>query len=123
MTLKFINVITKWLRRIFNAVSPDAIFDNIKGLPSKFVETLTAEEVVRYFKSDDIHNKLQSNDGYIAVAIRRKAEHGYDAVLCIYDTNKNNIVDSRTSAQIICAKQFDHDLEAFFGGKDMLVLS
>lgn len=81
------------------------------------------KNVISFFRDSTRLRKLQADQNRIAVTIKEKLESGnYNVVNCLFDTEKNQVVDAETDAEVINAAELDSDMLEHFGDKDMLVI-
>jgi hypothetical protein len=86
------------------------------------IECLSMSDVIKFFKASDKLEKLRKNENCIAVAIKENQPDGsFKVACCIFDKEKNEVVDMENAVGFH-AKKLDKDLSEAFGDKPMLVL-
>lgn len=91
------------------------------GIKRENRDNLSFEDVVNYFKNDNIKSILASSPNLTAVALN-KPELGKNIItLCIFDKTTNSIVNADLAVNYVVTT-LSSDLIRAFNGKEMLVL-
>lgn len=86
------------------------------------VEELKLADLLKFFKRPGILEELKSSPNYIAVAIKENRKNKIEVVPCLFDKEKNTVVDiGRVSKWN--AKRLSEDAAEAFADKDMIILS
>lgn len=108
---------------IFLFLRKKNILDVFSLSKCKEVECLSMSDVIKFFKDSDRLSKLRENKNFVAVAMKEKQSDGsFKVVCCIYDKEKEVVVDIE-NASCYHTKNIDKDLQEAFGDKSMIVLS
>lgn len=86
------------------------------------VEELKFADLLKFFKRPEILEELKSSPNYVAVAIKENKKAKIRVVTCIFDKEKNTVVDF-DKAYWWNAKRFSGDIAKAFSDKDMIILS
>lgn len=87
------------------------------------VEVIKFQDVIAFFKNPARLDTLLKNKNLLAVAIREQEADGTIFVqACIYDDEKEKVVDMENSFIVYKSKHMDDELTKNFGNKDMIVL-
>ena len=98
-----------------------AIWDYVKKIAVKVLHFFN--NIVSFFKNSNILRKLKANKDLLAVSIKDHLANGdYNVVNCLFDKERNEIVDYDENAQGITAESLDSETEKNFYGEDMIVL-
>lgn len=94
------------------------------GIKKIFVKILRfAKNIVEFFKNPRRIKQLKEDSDIIAVSIKENLDNGdYKVVNCLFDKEKNEVVDMQTDAQGIGAENIDNETEEAFGNKAMVIL-
>lgn len=88
-------------------------------IPDKTVDKLIFDDVVQYFKSEEVANLLSNNSSYIATVTRKRDGDSLLFSLAVFDKSSNKAI----KLFIIKANSIDEATASIFGEKDMVVLS
>jgi ABC-type branched-subunit amino acid transport system permease subunit len=87
------------------------------------VEVIKFQDVIAFFKNPARLDTLLKNKNLLAVAIREEEADGTIFVqACLYDEEKEKVIDMENSFIVYKSKQMDDELTKSFGNKDMIVL-
>lgn len=92
------------------------------GIDVKKVEELKLADLIAFFKNPEILEKLRSSPEFIPVAIKENKKDKYLVVACLFDHEKNVVVEFNRACEWK-AKKLSADLEEAFADKDMITLS
>jgi len=96
------------------------VFNRRRRPPAIVVESLSLADVVRFFKRQEVAEKLKTSTNVIAVALKEKRMGGRVGVsLCTFDKVKNVVCEPLA---VYDASRLDDSLLNAFGDKDMIVL-
>ena len=99
-----------------------AVWDKIPKIWRKICSFV--KNVVSFFKNKERLEQLKQDNALKAIVIKEKLESGeFRTVNCLFNTDKNEIVNPEKDALAITSSQIDPELEQAFGDKDMIVLS
>lgn len=112
------------LRRLFGQESDFKISDKVQ------VEVLRANDVISWFKKDDILKQIKENPDIQCVVIKGESvkmvqdiknipENKNYCMVALFDKKSSSVV----TAQVFIYKEMEEDLVKMFGDKDMIVLS
>ena len=81
------------------------------------------EELIRFFKNDDVLQHLKENENLIAVAIKSKLDDGNIHILAALFNNNTKEVEYYEKYMLnYKTSKLDEDLNKAFEDKDMIVL-
>lgn len=87
------------------------------------VEVIKFQDVIAFFKNPARLEKLEKQKHLLAVAIKEVEADGTIFVqACLYDDEKEKVVDMENSFIVYKSKHMDDELTKNFGNKDMIVL-
>ena len=91
-------------------------------IPTKDVDILGLEEILKYFKQPEIISELKTNTNLMAVATKEIKKDGTNYIIaCLFDKQSNSITNFE-KANAWNAKKLDERLTQTFGDRDMIVL-
>lgn len=86
------------------------------------VEELEFADLLKFFKRPEILKELKSSPNYIGVAIKENTKVRIRVVACIFDKEKNTVVEFDKPCRWN-AKRLSEDVAEAFADKDMIILS
>lgn len=87
------------------------------------VGVIKFQDIIAFFKNSACLDTLKKNKNLLAVAIREEEADGTIFVLaCLYDEEKEKVIDMENSFIVYKSKQMDDELTKNFGNKDMIIL-
>ncbi|MEE1290765.1 MAG: hypothetical protein UHW86_06995 [Spirochaetota bacterium] len=87
------------------------------------VNEIKINDIVAFFKNPARLEKLEKQKHLLAVAIKEVEADGTIFVqACLYDEEKEKVIDMENSFIVYKSKQMDDELTKNFGNKDMIVL-
>jgi ABC-type branched-subunit amino acid transport system permease subunit len=87
------------------------------------VEVIKFQDVIAFFKNPARLEKLEKQKHLLAVAIKEVEADGTIFVqACLYDDEKEKVIDMENSFIVYKSKQMDDELTKNFGDKNMIVL-
>ncbi|MEI0604882.1 hypothetical protein R4K55_11755 [Brachyspira alvinipulli] len=88
-----------------------------------YKDLVTMEELIRFFKNDDVLQHLKENENLIAVAIKSKLDDGNIHILAALFNNNTKEVEYYEKYMLnYKTSKLDEDLNKAFEDKDMIVL-
>ena len=132
--MKMENIITTVIWTVIGAVAVGLIgslvFFSSKKSGKQILKSLAKEvneikfsDIVAFFKNPARLEKLEKQKHLLAVAIKEVEADGTIFVqACLYDDEKEKVVDIEESHLIYKSKRMDEELTKNFGNKDMIVL-
>lgn len=98
------------------------IWNLIKKIFCKIVNFV--KNIVSFFREPHRLEKLKKNNNIIAASIKENLNNGaYHIVNCLYDTEKEEIVDMQECSLGIEAENIDFETAKHFGDKAMVILT
>ena len=85
-------------------------------------DILKMEDLIIFFKSENVMEKLKSDENILAVSIRSKDKDYYQVACTLYDNEKKEIIDSENYTLVFKSKKLDDNLTNAFNDKDMIIL-
>lgn len=85
-------------------------------------DILKMEDLIIFFKSENVMEKLKSNANILAVSLKSKNKDYYQLVCTLYDNEKKEIIDSENYTLVFKSKKLDDNLINAFDDKDMIIL-
>ena len=90
---------------------------------AKEVNEIKFSDIVAFFKNPARFEKLEKQKHLLAVAIKEVEADGTIFVqACLYDDEKEKVVDMENSFIVYKSKHMDDELTKSFGNKDMIIL-
>ena len=87
------------------------------------VNEIKFSDIVAFFKNPARLEKLEKQKHLVAVAIKEVEADGTIFVqACLYDEEKEKVIDMENSFIVYKSKQMDPELARNFGNKDMIIL-
>ena len=81
------------------------------------------ENIAKFFKNPKRWATLKANKKILPIAIRKNLKNGdYKTITCLFDEEKDDIVDIEEDVQGFECERFDSELSNYFGDKDMIIL-
>ena len=91
---------------------------------AKEVNEIKFSDIVAFFKNPARFEKLEKQKHLLAVAIKEVEADGTIFVqACLYDDEKEKVVDMENSFIVYKSKHMDDELTKSFGEKDMIILN
>lgn len=91
---------------------------------AKEVNEIKFSDIVAFFKNPARFEKLEKQKHLLAVAIKEVEADGTIFVqACLYDDEKEKVVDMENSFIVYKSKHMDDELTKSFGNKDMIILN
>lgn len=82
-----------------------------------------AKNVVSFFQKPSRLEQLKQHEGYIATVVKENLDNGNVRIInCLYDKNKEKVVNYEEDAYGYECEQMDPELARNFGNKDMIIL-
>ena len=134
MGMKMENIITTVVWTVIGAVAVgligSLIFFFSKKSGAQILKSLATEvneikfsDIIAFFKNPARLEKLEKQKHLVAVAIKEVEADGTIFVqACIYDDEKEKVVDMENSFIVYKSKQMDDELTKNFGDKNMIIL-
>ena len=132
--MKMENIITTVVWTVIGAVAVgligSLIFFFSKKSGAQILKSLATEvneikfsDIIAFFKNPACLDTLKKNKNLLAVAIREEEADGTIFVqACLYDEEKEKVIDMENSFIVYKSKQMDDELTKNFGDKNMIVL-
>ena len=132
--MKMENIITTVVWTVIGAVAVgligSLIFFFSKKSGAQILKSLATEvneikfsDIIAFFKNPARLEKLEKQKHLVAVAIKEVEADGTIFVqACIYDDEKEKVVDMENSFIVYKSKQMDDELTKNFGDKNMIIL-
>ena len=101
--------------------------DNFTGsFPEINIESLTKEELLKWFKKDEILEQLKNNKNLMAIVVNTNhdivkkihVKNKHSLIQILFNEEKNYIID----AQILNSKNISSEVLDMFANKNMIVL-
>ena len=133
--MKMENIITTVIWTVIGAVAVGLIgslvFFSSKKSGKQILKSLAKEvneikfsDIVAFFKNPARFEKLEKQKHLLAVAIKEVEADGTIFVqACLYDDEKEKVVDMENSFIVYKSKHMDDELTKSFGNKDMIILN
>ena len=133
--MKMENIITTVVWTVIGAVAVgligSLIYFRVKKNPLAMLKANAIEvgvikfnDIVAFFKNPSQLEKLQAQKHLVAVVIKEVDADGTIFVqACLYDDEKEKVVDMENSFIVYKSKQMDDELTKNFGDKDMIILN
>ena len=134
MGMKMENIITTVVWTVIGAVAVgligSLIFFFSKKSGAQILKSLATEvneikfsDIIAFFKNPARLEKLEKQKHLVAVAIKEVEADGTIFVqACLYDDEKEKVVDMENSFIVYKSKQMDDELTKNFGDKNMIIL-
>lgn len=91
---------------------------------AKEVNEIKFSDIITFFKNPARLDTLKKNKNLLAVAIREEEADGTIFVqACLYDEEKEKVIDMDNSFIVYKSKQMDDELTKNFGDKNMIILN
>lgn len=98
-----------------------SVWNFIKKIFSKIINF--CKNIVGWFKQPERLKKLLEDRNRMAISIKERLENGnYNVVNCIFDKEKEELVDYEEDAVVIEGEELDSETKEYFGDNDMLVI-
>lgn len=98
-----------------------SIWEFIKKIFVKVLNFLT--NIKNFFMNPQRLKKLRQDSNLRAISIKENLDNGnFNMVNCLFDKEKEVVVDIQEDAIGITAESLDKETEKAFGNKDMLIL-
>lgn len=93
--------------------------DYLKNVVEK--DILKMEDLITFFKSEDIMENLKSDANILAVSIISKDRDYYKIICTLYNNEKKEVLIDDNLSVMFKSKDIDDDLKKAFSDKDMIV--
>lgn len=82
-----------------------------------------AVNIVSFFKKTEQRELLKSNKNILPIVLKEKLANGrYNVINCLFDTEKDDVVNIKRLGMGYECEEFDSELTNKFGNEDMIVL-
>lgn len=90
---------------------------------AKNVDLLKFQDVVAFFKESKRFAMMKANKNILPAVLREKNADGtYFVIACLFDEEKDDMVDIENSCISYKVKSMDSELTDHFGDKDLIIL-
>ena len=81
------------------------------------------KNIAEFFKNPKRWTMLKANKKILPIVIREKLKNGgYNTISCLFDEEKDDVVNIEEDAQGFECERLDSELSNYFGDKDMIIL-